>query len=74
MLEYTFCKPGYGVHGFLERARDGDEHLIDGRNAVIDADYDAREIGVGENRDRNREREVGADERKSRDQEQHGPR
>ena len=42
------------------RLRDRDLHLIDGRDAVIDADHDAREIGIRENRDGNVERQIDA--------------
>ena len=42
----------HDVDGFFERLGDRHQHLVDGRDAVVDADDDAREIGVGENRDR----------------------
>src|SRR5581483_3222186 len=55
----------HAVERLLDRPRDGDLHLIDRRDPVVDADEDARKIDFGKNRDRNRRREVhaGSDER-----------
>ena len=50
----------HGAHGFLDGLRDGDQHLIDGRDPVIDADHDAGEVGLREDRDRYGERQVHA--------------
>src|SRR5580700_9495061 len=60
-----FLQAGYAVHSFFERAGNGDEHLVDRHDAVIDANHDARKIGGGENGDRNRESQVCADQRQA---------
>ena len=54
-------EPLHAVHRLLDRPRDGHLHLIDRRDAVVDADDDAREVDFGEDGDRNRRREVDAD-------------
>ena len=46
--------------GVFERLGDGDQHLVDGEDAVIGADHDAREISIGEHRDWEGEREIDA--------------
>ena len=51
-------QPRYRVDGFLERLGHGDQHLVDGEDAVIDADHDARKIGIRENRDGNSQSQV----------------
>src|ERR1019366_9173066 len=48
------------VDSLLDGLGDGDQHLIDGKNAVVDAHHDAREIRLREHRDRNGERQIGA--------------
>src|SRR5262249_10704071 len=49
------------VDGFFDGARDGDEHLVDGHDAVVDPDGDARKIGFGENGNGHRQRAISAD-------------
>src|SRR6185312_12349185 len=51
---------GHGVHRFLDGPRDGDLHLLDGRDSVIDADDDARKVRLWKDGDGNLEREVNA--------------
>ena len=51
----------HAVDRFLDRTRDGHLHLIDRRDAVVDADDDAREVDFGKHRDRNRRRQIDAD-------------
>ena len=58
----NFLQTWDAVDGFLERARDDHEHLVDGHHAVVDADNHAGKIGVGKNGHRDGEREIGADE------------
>ncbi len=48
------------VDGFLDGPRHGDQHLIDGHDAVLHAEHNAREIGFRENRHGNAERQVDA--------------
>ena len=49
------------IQCLFDRTRHRDEHLIDRRNAVVDADDHAGEIDFGKNGDGNRCREVDAD-------------
>ncbi len=63
-----FLQAGDAVDGFLERTRDDHEHLVDRHNAVVDADDDAREVGVREDRDRNGEGKIRAHEHEGDDQ------
>ncbi len=70
-------EPGYRVHRGLNGFGDGDFHLLDRHDAVIDADDDAREIGFGEDGDRHLQRGPGAGNRKRDDKEEdrsRGPR
>ncbi len=52
----------------------GDHHLIDGHDAVVDADQDAGKVGGGKYRDRNSERQIAADQRQSDGQKDDRPR
>lgn len=54
---------GDGGDGFFDGPRDGNLHLIDGRDAAIDADDDAWKVSGGEYRDRNAERKIHSKER-----------
>src|SRR5207247_10374462 len=53
-------QPLHAVQRLLDRPRDGDLHLIDGRHAVVDADEHAREVHLGKDRDRNGRGEIDA--------------
>ena len=70
----NLLQAGHAVHGLFDGPRDRHLHLIDGRDAVVDADHDAREIGGGEDRHRNRERKIHADGDQREDDENDGPR
>src|SRR5205085_9753214 len=48
--------------------------LVDGRDAVVYPDDDARKIRAGKNGHRNAEGKISADQRESHDQEKNGPR
>ena len=61
VIDCTFSRPCTRVQRLFDRARHGDEHLIDRRDAVVDADQHARKIDLGKHRDRNRQREIDAD-------------
>src|SRR5262249_16195970 len=65
---------GNAVYSFFDRLGDGDEHLVDGRDAVVDADHNAREIGAWENGNGNRKGQVGASGGKSNREEENGTR
>ncbi len=66
-------QPGHGVDRVLNRLGDGDLHLVDGHDAVVDGDDDAREVGVGEDGDGNLAGEVDAGDRQDDDEEEDGP-
>ena len=57
------------LSGLFDGPGDGDQHLVDGHDAVIHADDDAREIGLGEDRDGDGERQVDADRHQRQDDE-----
>ena len=57
------------VQRLFDRPRDRHLHLIDRRDAVIDADDDAREIGRRKNGDGNRRGQIDADRHKRQDDE-----
>ena len=73
VMERTVLQARHAVHRLFDRPRDRDLHLVDGRDAVVDADHDAREIGGRENRDRNGERQIDADRDQREDDEDDGP-
>ena len=58
VIDFTRSQPLHAVDGLFDRACDGDQHLVDRRDAVIDADDDAREVGRREDRNGDRERQV----------------
>ena len=51
VVERTVDEAGDAVDGVFDGLGDGDLHLLDGHDAVVDADDDAREIGLGEDGD-----------------------
>ena len=55
----------HGVDRLFDLARDRHLHLVDRRDAVVDADDDSGEVDFGKNRDRDRRRQIdaGGDER-----------
>ena len=59
----TVTQAGDAVDGVFDGLGDGDLHLLDGHDAVVDADDDAGEIGVGKDRDGDLKRSVDAGER-----------
>src|SRR5262249_33605534 len=61
----------HAVDGFFDGPGDGDEHLVYGGDAVIDADDDAGEIGGWEDGDGNGAGEIDADADQSDDDEDH---
>ena len=58
VVERTVTKPGHGVDRVFNGLGDGDLHLLDRHHAVVDADDDARKVGLRENRDGHLERKV----------------
>lgn len=60
---------GNAVDGFLERAGDGDHHLVNRHHAVVHADDNAGEIGLGEDGDGEGEGEIAADQGEGDDEE-----
>ncbi len=60
------------VDGVFERLGDGDQHLVDGEDAVIHADHDARKIGIRKDRDRDGQRQVNAHRHQRQDDEDDG--
>ena len=65
----NFLEARNAVDSFLDWTRDGDEHLVDGHDAVVDPDDDAREIGVGENGHWDRKGKIAAHQRQADNQE-----
>ena len=70
-VKVDFCRAAAGdgahrqqsrdaVHGLFDGPRHGHHHLVDGHDAVVDSDQDTRKIGGREDRDRNSEREIRA--------------
>ena len=45
------CQAGHGVDCVFDRLGDGDLHLLDRHDAVINTNYDAGKISIGKNRD-----------------------
>src|SRR5262249_33887800 len=58
-----------GADRVLDRPRDRQLHLLDRRDAVVDADDDPRKVGGREDRHRQRQRLVDADHRQDANQE-----
>ena len=63
----NFLQAGNTVDGFFDGTRDDYQHLVDGHHTVVNANDDARKVGVWENRNRNGEREVPANEHQNDD-------
>src|ERR1035438_9886822 len=61
----------HAVHGFFNRPRYRHQHLVDGRDAVIHADDDARKIRRRKHRHRNRARQIDAHRHQCHDDEDH---
>ena len=57
------------VYRFFNGPGDGDHHLVDGHDAVVDADQHARKIGGRKYGDRNGEGEISAQQAEREDQE-----
>ena len=68
----NFRQPRNAVHRFLNRAGDGDHHLINRHYAVVDGDQDSRKIGFWENRDWNGKGKISSKQRQRQDQKDHG--
>ncbi len=64
---------GDAVDRVLDGLGDGDLHLLDGHDAVIDADDDAGKVGIGKDRDGNLKRGVDAREGERDEKEEDGP-
>src|SRR6266478_3401956 len=56
------------VYRFLNGTGNRNQHLVDGHDAVVNANDDAGKIGGGQNRNRNAERQIAADQRQADDQ------
>ena len=65
-------EPGDAVDGVLDGFGDGDLHLLDGHDAVIDADDDAGKVGLRKDRDGNLKRGVDAGEGEGEQKEEDG--
>ena len=63
---------GDAVDGVFDGFGDGDLHLLDGHDAVIDADDDAGEVGLREDGDRDLKRRVDAGEGEREQEEEDG--
>ena len=63
---------GDGVDGVFNWLGDGDLHLFDGHHAVIDADHNAGEIGVGKDGDRDLVGGIDADDGEGDEEEEDG--
>ena len=61
----------HAIYRLFDGPRDGNEHLVDGHDAVVHADDDARKIGVRKYGDRDRKSEVASHKRHADGQEQH---
>ncbi len=64
----------HAVDRLLERTRDGDEHLVDGHHAVVNAYDYPRKVSVGKYGHGNRESKIRAGQRHCGNQEENGPR
>src|SRR5437016_3964515 len=62
VMERTCCNPGTLLTA-SSTGRDGDHHLVNRHDPVINGNEDARKIGGGKNRDWNRERKIAAQKR-----------
>ncbi len=62
------------IDGFFDRARDGDEHLVDGHDAVVHAYHDAGKIGRRKNGNGHREGAIATNDSEADNQEEYGPR
>src|SRR5262249_18361594 len=62
-------QPRDAVDGFFDGTRDGDNHLVNRHDAVVDADDDAGKINLREHRDWNFECQIAAHDGESNDQE-----
>src|SRR6266853_3949482 len=50
------------VNRFFNRSGNGNQHLVDGHDAVVHANHNAREIGAGKNRNGDAKRQIAADQ------------
>ena len=65
-------EPGNGVDGVFDGLGDEDLHLFDGHDAVVDADDDAGEVGLGKDGDGHLQGEVDAGESEDDGEEEDG--
>ena len=72
VVERTVVEPGDGVDGVFDGLGDGDLHLFDGHDAVVDADDDAGKVGLGKNGDGHAEGQVNAGESEDDGEEEDG--
>ena len=72
VMDQTWSRPGTVLTASSSGRGDRDQHLVDGKDAVIDADHDAREIGLREHRHRDGERQVDAHGHQRQDHEDDG--
>ena len=72
VVERTVTRPGTAVDRVFDGLGDGDLHLLDRHDAVVDADDDAGEIGLREDGDRNTPGGVDPDQGEDDEEEEDG--